>query len=896
VTDISFRKIPGLNQQTYQRLKLSLSLHLRRQIFVAVCDDLPLRDRMVQQLQRELSEPNDEVGWAELPQSEKRYPRLVSLQLNLNDPNPISQIAQWVMQSPPPRIGNRRAVLPMFQFTGIEQLTRQPVAIQQLFFAHLQNLERNLSALESGVLLWMPQPWFNALAQSAPDFWRCRTGTFEFIGEPTPLPPLANDLPAPKAPAPKPHAPTVYSDAPDPPSSTPTTRADQPAPEPVAKSSPSSPQSGNHNPEDLWTILTRDMAHLDESNGNGSPGSPQSNDQGSDQDSLQSDALTPNHDGSEEHGMIPSEGSSQNEAAPLGDDAIAPDESDLEARQRVATLVLPRQVTPPSPPSTPPLLTKPPSNRVIPPPVAPASSDRDPEAELEPLGKSYSERSVALISKITPTATPASAPVEAPPVTTPEAPAVPSKETDLEAKLDVDLEQATVTEVESQPASQEESQEASQTDIAAAQIPAQSLLTADLAETDSLPLLRQIELLHQQQAPPAELADAYRALGNFYRDRIEQGDASPQTLQVAVHAYEQVLVWLHETSSVWTDVLNDLGNLYWMQSRYASDMETATENLHQAIQSYQLALSKVNPQTHAHAYPMLHNNLGSAYADLARYQSPVENLQRAVQSYQQTLRYRTSENEPLRYASTQNNLGTAYWSLAQYQQPEIYLKQAIAAYSEALQHYTPDVDALSYAMIQNNLGTAYWNLSRHERPMDWLRLAVLAYQTALRYRTLESSPTAFAATQNNLGTAYWHLATQIKDDDATRVNYLHQAAAAYEATLAAAEEVTRRSPGVPLNFDILATHNNLGLAHYQLATDLHAGLSQAEQSAHLELALHHHLYALDGWQERPELRQTAFNCLLQTIRSLYNHCGLEGQNLALTKVPGQLLPEVLAQL
>ncbi|NJN86041.1 MAG: tetratricopeptide repeat protein [Leptolyngbyaceae cyanobacterium SL_7_1] len=85
-------------------------------------------------------------------------------------------------------------------------------------------------------------------------------------------------------------------------------------------------------------------------------------------------------------------------------------------------------------------------------------------------------------------------------------------------------------------------------------------------------------------------------------------------------------------------------------------------------------MCKPNP----HAYPMVQNNLGSAYADLARYQDPIENLQESIRAYQQTLRFRNPEIDPLRYASTQNNLGTAYWNLAQHQQPEVYLKQAIA--------------------------------------------------------------------------------------------------------------------------------------------------------------------------------------------------------------------------
>jgi hypothetical protein len=178
VTDISSRKILGQNQLTYQRLKVSLSLNLRRQIFVAVCDDLLLRDRLAAQLQSELSKSKT---------APRPYPRLVSLNLNLNDPNPIVQIAQWLRQNPPPTSNRRVAPMPAFQIMGVEQLTRQSAANQRLFFTHLQSIEHSLPLLESSILIWTTQPWFRTLPQSAPDFWRCRTGIFEFVGDPTPL-------------------------------------------------------------------------------------------------------------------------------------------------------------------------------------------------------------------------------------------------------------------------------------------------------------------------------------------------------------------------------------------------------------------------------------------------------------------------------------------------------------------------------------------------------------------------------------------------------------------------------------------------------------------------------------------------------------------------------------
>jgi tetratricopeptide (TPR) repeat protein len=413
-------------------------------------------------------------------------------------------------------------------------------------------------------------------------------------------------------------------------------------------------------------------------------------------------------------------------------------------------------------------------------------------------------------------------------------------------------------------------------------------------------LLQQIEALKQQNASSTILANAYRTLGNFYRDRIEQGENAPQNLTTAIEAYEQVIPLLPQTSPLWMDVLNDLGSLYWMLSRSPYSFDVCLEYLLKAIKTYQQAIAKVDPQSLQETYPLLQNNLGAAYADLARYQDPADNLRFSIQAYEESLRIRPAQHDPARYASTQNNLGTTYWNLAQHENASHNLKAAITAYSDALTYYRPAEEPLNYAMIQNNLGTAYWNLAQRERPKDWLLLAVSAYQIALQYRTLDVAPSAYAATQNNLGTAYWHLANHA-EEQSEKMEYLQQAIAAYEATLKAAErlallQVSNPSQVAALSFDLFATHNNLGLTFYQIATDAKANLETSLQSDYLEAALMHHILAIQGWAEKPELRQTAMNCIIQTTRGFYQHLGLNGQNKALSIIPGQLLSEVLPKL
>jgi tetratricopeptide (TPR) repeat protein len=199
-------------------------------------------------------------------------------------------------------------------------------------------------------------------------------------------------------------------------------------------------------------------------------------------------------------------------------------------------------------------------------------------------------------------------------------------------------------------------------------------------------------------------------------------------------------------------------------------------------------------------------------------------------------------------------------------------------------------------MIQNNLGTAYWNLAQYEQPETWLQLATVAYQDALNYRTPEVAPAACAATQNNLGTAYWHLADRFQDEPEQQAEYLHKCIAAYESAIGLTKQLAQQTPPVPVNFDVFATRNNLGLAHYQLATESQFSLSQASKFTHLEAALHQHIQACTGVPTKSDAYQTALSYIVKTIRAFYREGGISGQNLALSKVPGQLLPEILPRL
>ncbi|MEG4107145.1 tetratricopeptide repeat protein [Microcoleus sp. S13_C5] len=762
---IPSQKVSSSNKLIYQRLKQAIDLNLRRQIFIAACDDLCLRDCLAARLQTELAAESAGSD----PRSPIDYPRFVSLELDLSEPNPWGSIAAWLTQHPPPQNRGSYSRLPGFQILGAEHLTRQSAAVQWSFLSYLRDIEANLQMCESTLLLWVSRPWLSSIEQSAPEFWHWRTGVFEFEGEPTP-----------------------------------------------AKG---------------------DFGHFDDFGNSG-------------------DLRNLRDSGDFGNKLLISSLSGQ---SPIPDEqSPIPDEQ------------------------------------------SPISYPPSPAPDSKSVQLTEDEQS---------------------PISPPPSPAPDSKSVQL-----ADLVLAAASE----------------------ELEAENDATS---EENFLPLqtLQYIELLQEHQCSCEALALAYHSLGNYYRDRILGGDVSEQNLTIAIRAIEQVIAYLEvdtnsqqnqplteecarliaqltqnltqyapESNSLppISDLLNDLGTLYWMLSRdrtNALNTSDPVSSLERSIALYLEGLNRTDAETVPQTRVRLNKNLGIASADLARYRDKTENLQQAVAAYQQALLDLDPAVEPQQYAAAQNNLATAYWNLAQDGEPIVYLKSAIAAYTQALSCYSPEREPLNYAGVQNNLGTACWNLAQHEPSEPLLVRAISAYREALKYRTRELVPAAAAATYNNLGTAYWHLANQFQQKQA-RTESLQQAITAYEAALDIAGELDRTQ----LTFDALAARNNLGLAHYQLATDPDFATNKVAQTSHLEAALHHQLQVCAEWgqhlndkgltygdklnlqaaanSQAADSRQTALSYIVKTIRAFYSECGLPGQNLALSKVPGDLLPEILRRL
>ena len=167
------RQILGVNQQSYQSLKSSMQLHLRRQLLIAVCDSVVMQNQLASQLEADLNQAdgsaqslNDFESNFEALETTS-HPQKKSLERLIFDPgdgNLPKQVAQWVRQTT-----LAEGSLPQLQVLGIEQMTRQPAITQNHFLRSLEKVDALLPRLNTSLLIWVPWPWLRTIQQSAPD-------------------------------------------------------------------------------------------------------------------------------------------------------------------------------------------------------------------------------------------------------------------------------------------------------------------------------------------------------------------------------------------------------------------------------------------------------------------------------------------------------------------------------------------------------------------------------------------------------------------------------------------------------------------------------------------------------------------------------------------------------
>ncbi|MEO1070169.1 MAG: tetratricopeptide repeat protein, partial [Cyanobacteria bacterium J06638_6] len=187
----------GHNQEAYQELRLALQLNLRRQLLLAVCDDVALQEQLAQRLESNFAPLPDTVPLA--PEVRSRQLLLVTLRLSGDRPDLVREVLLWLKQQQ--RLQGAVPTTPVFQIVGIDQLTRQSPTVQNRFLTSLVRVDALLTQLDCRLVVWVPRPWLGKIRQSVPGFWRSRSGLFEFVGDPAPQPAVTPEQapPSPRA-------------------------------------------------------------------------------------------------------------------------------------------------------------------------------------------------------------------------------------------------------------------------------------------------------------------------------------------------------------------------------------------------------------------------------------------------------------------------------------------------------------------------------------------------------------------------------------------------------------------------------------------------------------------------------------------------------------------------
>lgn len=248
---IHSQTLPGHNQETFQQLQSALQGTPPHQLWIAICDDLPL--------QRQLA--------ATVEESLQVHGQTASTQLffQVDTPNLAQQLREWAQQFP-----QRRP--PVLQVVGIEQLTYQGADQQYQFLRSLQNLLPTWQQLGCSLLLWLPRPWLKQVKRAVPTL--CTT-VFEFMGEPTPLSAVASTPPLQAAfspvrqwqflgePEPEPELSELPTLAPDADTGAPQPAAAIAADQPPGEPAPPEPVDVPVFTEELWHRLQADLNQLD---------------------------------------------------------------------------------------------------------------------------------------------------------------------------------------------------------------------------------------------------------------------------------------------------------------------------------------------------------------------------------------------------------------------------------------------------------------------------------------------------------------------------------------------------------------------------------------------------------------------------------------------------------
>ncbi|MGB3205678.1 MAG: tetratricopeptide repeat protein, partial [Crinalium sp.] len=605
MTDSSTQKVSGWNMENYQRLKRVLSLGLRRQILVSVCDDFSISNHLAEKLTTELAAPSAESL------SGVANGELITLQLNPSNPNFLAHIAQWITQHQ-----QVERSLYTFQILGVELLTRQSADIQRSFLRCLQVIGRNFPRLEASLLIWLPRPWLYTIQESVPEFWQWYTGLFEFEGEPTSLTKINH---------PQPEA-TRKQDS--------LTEIEE---TPVAQ-------------EKVWQILTRDLANFSENNYEDiitqkalEEQLAETNGHNADQEIvLSSNFYIDDVDGNIKQEELISLSSlsiiNQDYSSSSLIDETKKDYQEIEDLSLDESTVV----------SINGLGT--PLEQDLLPPLSIDEISRSPQQDESPeviaetylsVGNHYRDR------------------IEEGDVT-------PSN---LVEAIKAYEEALVWLEKQASPMMPEVINDIANLYWMLSRFPNITLETGEPAFLDFLQRSiesYQLALSKISGDNPHTCAMILNNLGAVYNDLARYQDTA-DNLQLSIEAYQAALRYrpAKDDPLKYASTQNNLGTAYWHLAQQVNQ-PLCVQLLQQAIASYTEALNYYNPKEEPLNWAMIQNNLGTTYWNLAQYEQSTTFLELAIKAYHQALKYRRADLAPSACAATQNNLGTAYWHIAKY--------------------------------------------------------------------------------------------------------------------------------------------------------------------------------------------------------------------------------------
>ncbi len=708
------RQLLGVNQQAYQSLKAAMSLNLRRQLLIAVCDSAAMQTQLATQLQHDLAsgsaiasttaaipagERADTGGarntardsakdkgldeWSQissLADLSRQGRSLKQLQFDPEDGNLPKQVARWIQQT------MLAEGVPGLQVLGIEQMTQQPAITQNHFLRSLEKVEALLPRLNTSLLVWVTWPWLRTIQQSAPTFWNWRSGVFEFVSDPTP--PRQEQLPV---------------------------------GEPAALE------------------LDRELDHELDREAHTWSASALSTDSDTSLYQAASNLY------GEIDGEVDGEASDSDLILTVAVEPLQHDRHSLN-RDALSEAVKTEDVKATAGPDD--LIGRP--NRETSNPDLTEIGNPDMDRRIITTAGSKAAGGLhSIVSKgINASARTADRSEDS---------AVGPVEGALSSSVGLAGEQKAGEQktgeqetggqkAEEQKAGGRKEREGSSRRKTADDYFAVGYVYRNRIEAGERglaliePAIAAYEgglrcLSRPYPLPYAEWSSSLNDLGTLYWLKAQQLTDPQQSVDCMTHSitlYQEALTRTdpQQPSSLAEQLYSNIGAVYSLLATY----EEPVDYLEQAAIAYSQALELSSEGVQEDA--ILQNSLGSVYWKLSHYDSAQPNLYRAITAYKAASAGYRSDQQPLDYAAVQNNLGISYWSLAKHEQTQGLLKQAIAAYSDALKYRTPEVDPAACATTYNNLALAYWDLSKTgdlylDQKLRYQRNAIIAFEAAL---------------------------------------------------------------------------------------------------------------------------------------------------------------------